>query len=67
MVYYEVDIFGLFMKGVVADFILNPQKDQNAAGHADGQPKNVDKRITQVIFQVPQSKFHVVFEHRILP
>ena len=37
-----VSFIGIYMKTVVAEFVLNPQKNKNAAGHAYGKTCNID-------------------------
>jgi hypothetical protein len=50
-----VDIIRLFMETVVADFMLNPQQDQDATGHTDGQARYVYKGISFVPSNVSPS------------
>jgi hypothetical protein len=51
------------MKPVIAQFILNPQQNQDAACNADCQARDVDERIDPITFKVPKSDFHIIFEH----
>ncbi len=54
---HSADVFGIFMEPVKVQFILNPQKDQNTDGHADGQSGNVDERVPFMSFHIPESNF----------
>jgi hypothetical protein len=45
------------MKTVKAQFVLDPQENQNAAGHSDGQTKDVDKRIALVLSDISNNDF----------
>jgi len=51
------------MEFIIAQFVLNPDSDKKAAGHANGQPGDIDKRKAFVPFDVPQSDLQVIFEH----
>ena len=47
-----VDAVGIFVVPVIAQFFMNPQQYENAAGQADGKTGNVDKGIAFVFFDV---------------
>jgi hypothetical protein len=38
-----VDAINLGVKAVLAQFIADPQQDEDGAGHADGQAQDVDE------------------------
>jgi hypothetical protein len=57
---YIVDIF---VESLVVQFILNPQRDQHAAGHADGQTRNIDKGKTFVLSKISERHFQIIFKH----
>jgi len=53
--------FGMIFIG--GRFVLHPQNDQDAAGHTQSQSDNVDKRVSFVSLDVPESDPKVVFNH----
>lgn len=53
----------VFMKTVKAKLILHPYKNENSAGHADGQPGHVDERIDFMTQNVADGYFEVVGYH----
>jgi hypothetical protein len=56
-------MFGIFMEFIVAQFVLNPDSDKQAASHAYGQPGDIDKGMAFMPFDVSQSYSYVVFKH----
>jgi hypothetical protein len=48
---------------VKAQLVLDKEHDHNAAGHADGEPEDVDKRIDLVPSQVSKSDYYIIFKH----
>ena len=58
-----VDPVGVFVVPVVAEFILDVEEDEDAAGHADGQAGDVDEGIDFVAEEVAEGDGEVVFEH----
>jgi hypothetical protein len=52
------------MKAVKADFIANPQQNEQGASQPDGQSTNIDERIQFVFDEIAGGDFEVVFEHR---
>jgi len=59
----SVDIFGIFMELIVAQFVLDPDSDKQAASHTNGQPGDIDEGMAFMPFDVPQSDSQVVFKH----
>lgn len=58
-----IQVFIVLMEFIKTEFILNSQKDQNTASHADGQTHDVDERISPVPFNISQCGFYVIIEH----
>jgi hypothetical protein len=58
-----VNPVGLVMEVFKAELVADKQKDQQAAGNAHSQTRDVDKGIDLVLFNVPQSRFNIVFKH----
>ena len=48
------------MEFVVAELILNPQQNENAAGHADGQPGDIDRSKSLMPDDVPESDLEII-------
>ena len=40
------------MEFIIAEFILDPEKDENTAGYSRSQAKDIDERITFMSFNV---------------
>jgi hypothetical protein len=51
------------MEIVNAFFVLHPQKNEQAAGHSQGQPCNVDRSMDFMADDVSPGYFYVVFKH----
>ena len=51
------------MIAVVAELVLDIQEDQNAGGHADGEPGDVDERVGGMPSEVAYGYTEVVLEH----
>jgi hypothetical protein len=51
------------MEAIEAELVLNPEQDQEGAGHPDGQAGDVDGRIAFVSPDVPERDLQVVFKH----
>jgi len=43
----------IFVKSIIAEFVLNIQKDQHATGYADGQPGYVEYGIEFIAPEIP--------------
>ncbi len=54
---YAVYLFIVFRVAIVTEFILHVDQDDDAAGDADSQPHQVDKRITLVPFEISYGCF----------
>jgi hypothetical protein len=48
------------MEPVEAQLVQDPDQDQEAAGHADGQAYDVDQRVCLVLEKVPVRDFQIV-------
>ena len=59
VLYSTEDLIGLFMEAIEAEFALNPEKNQNAGGHADRQPGHVDEGIGLVPSDLPEGDFDI--------
>jgi len=57
------NLIRIYMKTIIAQFVLHPQKDQYATGHADGQPCNIDGGKSLVTDDVPECNFKIVLYH----
>jgi len=53
----------MFMKPVIAHFMIDPNQDQKTAGHSHCKPGNIDERIALVSNDVPQSDFQIIVKH----
>ena len=53
----------MVMKLIKAQLILDPEHDQDTAGHSDGQPCDVDEGKRLVSLNIPESHFEVIFKH----
>jgi hypothetical protein len=62
--YNAVQIIYIGMEAVKAQLVAHPQHNQDAAGHAQRQPENIDKREHLVPQQIPESYFEVILKHR---
>jgi hypothetical protein len=51
------------MEAVVADLVLHPEHDEQAAGHPDGQSDQVDGEEALVPPVVAERRFQVVSQH----
>jgi hypothetical protein len=55
------------MVAVIGQLILHEKKDQDAAGHPDGQPADIDQGKGFVPQNIPHRDLKVVFKHSRLP
>ncbi|MBA7622936.1 hypothetical protein ES703_30323 [subsurface metagenome] len=53
----SVKTCGIFMELIITQFIQNPDRDKQAAGHTQCQPGNVYKGIAFMSFYVSQNDF----------
>jgi hypothetical protein len=51
------------MEPIVAQLIQDPDADQQAAGHADGQARDVDEGVPLMLEDIPQGYDDVVLDH----
>jgi hypothetical protein len=54
---------GIFMEPIKAQFILNPEEDQDATGHSYSKASNIYKGIAFMSRQISECNFYVVFNH----
>jgi hypothetical protein len=55
------------VKAVVAQFILNMEKDQQGTGHSESQSGDVDKGISLVLFHVAEGDLEIITDHHDSP
>ncbi|MEJ0033432.1 MAG: hypothetical protein WDO15_25235 [Bacteroidota bacterium] len=60
---YLVDPALVLMKLVEAEFVSDPQVNQQGAGKSRGQPQYVDEKCTRKSTDVPQEQFECVLKH----
>ena len=58
-----IDLVGIFVKLIVAQFVLYKEHDQHTARNTNGEPRDVDKRIDFVTQECADGDGDVVFEH----
>ena len=58
-----INIGAVLMEPVIAHFILYPEQDEDRAGHADGQARDIDKGKSLGSPKVPKSDLQAVSEH----
>ena len=58
-----VEVSRILVESVIAEFILDSEKNDETAGYTDGQAGDVDERIKFVFFEVSESDFCIVFDH----
>lgn len=63
LLYNAIYLIGLLMVPVVAQFILDVEYNQEAAGNADGEAQDVDEGVRLVPEEIPASDFQVVSDH----
>jgi hypothetical protein len=44
----------VFVEFVIAQLVEHEEKDQDAAGHPDGQTRHIDQAVAQVLFDIPE-------------
>jgi hypothetical protein len=59
VLYSTKKLTGLFVKSVIAELALNPEKDQNAGGHADRQSGHVNERIGLMPSDLTEGDFNI--------
>jgi len=57
------NMFGILMVSVIAPFVLNPEENQKAASHTDGQPGDIDKSITLMSGYAAEGRDDVIAYH----
>jgi hypothetical protein len=53
----------IFVIAVVTELILYKEKNSNTAGDTDGKAGDIDKRVTEVAFDIPVSSLKIITEH----
>src|SRR5450631_1234449 len=51
---------GVFMELIITQFIPDPEQDENAASHADGQSGNIDQGKGLMPDDIPDGNFQVI-------
>jgi len=59
----SVNITGIFMKPVIAEFILNPQQDKHTTGQAHDQAGNIDKGKEFVLENITKTNLKIISQH----
>jgi hypothetical protein len=60
ILFHPIKLGGVFMEPVKAQFIENPKGDQQAAGHSDGQARDIDEGIPCLPADAPEDDFDIV-------
>jgi len=60
---HALDAVGIFVKAVIAALVAHEQKDQDGAGHSQGEAEYIDKRINLVFEKIPDGDLYVVFQN----
>ena len=58
-----MDLIGIFVKSIVAQFVLYKEHDQHTARNTNGESRYIDKRIDFVAQECTDGDGDVVFEH----
>jgi hypothetical protein len=53
----SIKVIRIGMEPIIAEFILNPKKDQNAAGQPHGESNDIDRGIPLIPFNIPPCDF----------
>ena len=61
---YLVKLFAVGMKAIHATFVMDPQQDQQAAGHAKGEAQDIYSRKCFVTDQIAPGDEEIVLDHR---
>jgi hypothetical protein len=64
--YYLVDITIVAVEPVIGQFVMHPQKDEDAAGHPDGKAQQVAGGKTFVTEKVPPGYLKIILKHAAL-
>jgi hypothetical protein len=51
------------MKTVIAQFIPNPEKNEDTNRHPQGKTKNIDEGVDFVPFNISPCDFKIIFDH----
>ncbi len=62
-----INILGVGVEAVEAQLVLNPEEDEQGAGHAQGQAGDVDEGISFVFPKVAKGDLEVAFKHLMTP
>jgi len=58
-----VEVGGVLVELVKAQFIQYPDADEQTAGQAKSQPGDIDEGITFMAFDVTPDNFKIIFQH----
>jgi hypothetical protein len=64
---HAVELIHIGMEAVEGELIQDPEADEQAAGHSNGQPGDVDEGVALVAFDVADSDFKIVLKHVYAP
>jgi hypothetical protein len=56
----SIKVIRIGMESVIAEFILDPKKDQNAAGQSHRKSNDIDRGIPLISFNIPPYDFQVI-------
>jgi hypothetical protein len=59
----KIEVIHVIMKLIEAQFVLDPESDQDEAGHAHGQSQNVNRGKNFVSDDVPECDLKIVADH----
>jgi hypothetical protein len=59
--------FGLGMESIEAQFILNPEKNEEGGGDPDRQTGDVEEGIAFVFSEIPDGDSKIMFQHSLAP
>jgi len=61
--FHPVEVGGVLVELVKAQFIQNPNADEQTAGQAESQSGDIDEGITFMAFDVAPDNFKIIFQH----
>jgi hypothetical protein len=53
----------ILMDGIIRQFIIDPQTNEDGNGHTGGQTNNIDEGVGLVLYEVAKGDFDMVSEH----
>jgi len=55
------------VKPVVTQLVVHPEKHEYAAGDTDTETKNINERISYMLFKISYDNFQIIFKHDFSP